>query len=156
MSENQPLKDPLPENVKWIFDEYKLVLETQMHFNEMLLRYRSLAFTVIPAFGGLAAFILGNVINAKVGLLFGSTLLGVWIAVFLVDYLYYFRMLLGAVRRSKEMEDEIRTQGFSPSFLGLTTHICKRVPEWLAHLLVILFYFIPGAIGVIIIFILKS
>ncbi|TKJ40892.1 hypothetical protein CEE36_09110 [candidate division TA06 bacterium B3_TA06] len=41
-----PLKETTREKVERVFQEYKLVLETQMHFNDMLMKYRSLAFTV--------------------------------------------------------------------------------------------------------------
>jgi len=44
-------KETPKEKVKRVFQEYKLVLETQMHFNDMLMKYRSLAFTVILALG---------------------------------------------------------------------------------------------------------
>jgi len=143
-----PLKETTREKVERVFQEYKLVLETQMHFNDMLMKYRSLAFTVIPALGGLAVFILEKITNIGIAFGFALLLFAVWIGVFLVDFCYYFRMLLGAVKRSEELEEEIKEMGFSPSFLGLTGHINKTMPAWAAKLVVLLFYLVPFLVGI--------
>ena len=86
-----PLKETTREKVERVFQEYKLVLETQMHFNDMLMKYRSLAFTVIPALGGLAVFILEKITNIGIAFGFALLLFAVWIGVFLVDYFYSIR-----------------------------------------------------------------
>jgi len=142
-----PPQETPQEKIKRVFEEYKLVIETQMHFNEMLMRYRSLAFTVIPAFGGVAVFVLGKITSIRIAGWLLPILLTVWVGIFLVDFCYYFQMLLGAVKRSEDMEEEIKAMNFSPSFLGVTGHINKKMPARSATWIVILFYAIPFLVG---------
>lgn len=152
-----------PEGIKFkdeekgiVFQEYELVVKTQMHFNEMLIRYRSLAFTIMTGLAALGLLLLkGQIAYQEKISLFGREwniagilalmILAVWLVVFLVDYRYYFRLLIGAVERGEEIE-----RSTPEGFLGMTTCISKKVPRWRAHLIVILFYAIPFAAGLVI------
>ncbi len=150
---------PSEEERRLLLEEYKLVIETQMHFNEMLLKYRSLAFTIIAGLTALAIIYLKGEITyvEKLSIfgyelnlagLFASIILIIWFLIGCVDYCYYFRLLIGAVERSTEMEKGIKEYSpFDCGFLGMTTKINKAMPRSLAHLIVIAFYVIPFLVG---------
>lgn len=144
------------EEKQIVFQEYELVVKTQMHFNEMLMRYRSLAFTIMTGLAALGLLLLkGEITYKEKVMLFGMEcniagvlallILAVWGVVFLVDYFYYFRLLIGAVERGEQIEKSVPA-----GFLGMTTGISKKMPRPWAHLVVILFYAIPFAAGLII------
>jgi hypothetical protein len=97
-----------------LLSEWKVLVDMQMHFNDMILRMRTLAVSVVISVFGAAGFAIGQFSNRFVSLAghhihvasfviaFGLIL---WIAVFLIDYGYYYRMLVGAVRRGWAIDD---------------------------------------------------
>jgi len=95
-----------------IFEAWKAIVGVQMHFNEMLMRVRSIAISLILAVFGAAALSLDRDVFLEIGsfrvhiavliIFFG---LAGWTAMGLLDRFYFFRMLLGAVRKGTEIED---------------------------------------------------
>jgi hypothetical protein len=136
------------EETKLILEEWKTVIQTQMHFNDMIMRMRTTGVSIVLAVFGAAAYslqygklyltICGNSFHASVLVVaFG---LGMLIGVFGLDYFYYYKMLVGAVKRGYEIDqaykdklvdgckmfgmstmirDEIGKPGTSKRFLGL-------------------------------------
>src|SRR5438128_593525 len=93
---------------KLVLEEWKTVIDTQMHFNDMIIRMRTAGVSVVIAVYGAAALALGQYPNRFLKLAgvpfhvaapiiaFGLLLLA---SIFVLDYCYYFRLLLGAVLR---------------------------------------------------------
>jgi len=102
------------ERVDILLTEWRVLIDMQIHFNEMILRMRTLAVSVVISVFGAAGFAIGQFGNrflsvaghdvhvASFVIAFGLVL---WVAVFLMDYGYYYRMLVGAVRRGRVIED---------------------------------------------------
>jgi len=133
-------------------DEWKTVIDAQMHFNEMILRTRSIGSSVILAAYGAAAVsvaqypndrlpILGHCVHVGVVvMLFALCLLG---SIFLLDYCYYYRLLLGAVERGEAIEKGL------PEATRLTTNLSECVSRLGARNVIWAFYGIPAAAGLI-------
>jgi len=119
------------EELKILLEEWKVVIQTQMHFNDMIMKMRTTVVSVVLAVFGAAAYSLQHknlmleICNIKfhaavpiIG--FGLAML---IGIFVLDYFYYYKMLLGAVKRSYQIDDyyknkEIyRNKIFGMSFL---------------------------------------
>jgi len=121
------------------FSEYQLAIETQMHFNEILMKFRSFGIAAIIAIFSFAISrndvvqpVIGTLTQAEIiglaGILF-TLLIGV------TDLFYFFPLLLGAVDRSITIEETNKSLN-----LGLTTSISNRIPEPRAKVLISLFY----------------
>jgi uncharacterized membrane protein len=105
-----------------ITEEWKQITTVQMHFNEMIIRMRTLAVSVVISVFGGAGFVVAryrdqfiklegrsfhiSVFVAAAGLL-------LWLTIFIVDYCYYYKLLLGAVRRGYEIDKAFSA---SPAF----------------------------------------
>ena len=142
-----------------VFQAWKAVVDVQMHFNEMAMRVRNIAITLILAVFGAAVLSLQRELYfrwghrqvhvASVLMIFG--LMG-WIAVGLMDWGFYHRLLIGAVKKSLEIENLYRDD---PIF-GMTHLIMKesRIKLWGGHQMrardkIFIFYFIILLVGVL-------
>lgn len=147
------------EEVKIILEEWKTVIKTQMHFNEMIMRARTTGISVVVAVYGAAAlaygqyparFItMGNVefhVSTAI-IIFGLLLL---IGIFCIDRFYYFRLLLGAVERGEEIDKAFndRIIGGTKIF-GLSTAISNKVSRKRATICLVVFYGLPSLMGII-------
>lgn len=132
-------------------------LDTQMHFNTMLMQLRAIGVSIVIAVFGAAAVALaqypehllvlpGTTIHiAAIVIFFGLLLL---LAVFVLDYFYYYRMLLSVVRCTQELEREAcGPTGAIP--LSLTCRIATDVPPSSATAALLVFYAIPLASGLL-------
>jgi hypothetical protein len=111
---------------------WKETIGVQKHFNDIEMRIRGLALTVLT-------FVLGG---AAVAVRYGTTVklygfklqlgalilaLGVllWMTFYMVDQVWYHRLLMGAVIHGQELEDELRKV---LPVAGLTHQISKSSP----------------------------
>ncbi len=146
-------KDPL-------IQQWKTVVDAQMHFNDMILRTRALGITVvIGVYGAAAALanrppqaavaVTGKLPNVSSMIIFlGLALL---VSIFLLDYCYYYRLLLGAVERGEQLERELSPQGPTQpqETFRLTLHLSTCVSRKRARNLIFAFYLIPFVSGTI-------
>lgn len=144
------------DETKLILDEWKTVIETQMHFNEMIMTMRTTGVSVVLAVFSAAAYSLQyNLMINFIGLksvhvaffivLFG---IGMMIGIFVLDYFYYYKMLLGAVERGYEI-DKLYENRISDGvkMFGMTTLIRNKIGKrdlakyfvWVFYLIIILF-----------------
>lgn len=136
---------------------WRTLIDTQMHFNDMLLRTRSVGISIVIAVFGAAAVSTAQypdrLINlpgftvhvAAIVILFGLMLL---VSVFVLDYFYYYRMLLAVVRRAEEMEAESRLPG-EPIEFSLSSCVSREVSRARASGVLIVFYGIPFGSGLL-------
>lgn len=129
------------EMLKIYMDEWKTVIGTQMHFNDLILRFRSVVLTAFVAFMG-AIVALEKTLN-----LFGSErllIVGIpltlWIAAFILDFFYYHRLLLGAVGQAMKFDDSVMKKY---GLFGLTNCISNHVHPPTSRVLVCIFYIFP-------------
>jgi hypothetical protein len=128
-----------------------------MHLSDMLLRTRAAAVSIVMAvFGGAAValekfpqnlVLLAGVdihISAVV-MFFGLLLL---FSIFVLDYFYYYRMLIAVVERTEELEAASRRPD-EPIEFFLTGAISGRITRRRAAAVLWVFYGVPFLIGVV-------
>ena len=104
------------EQLPHIVEEWKIVIQTQMHFNDLIMKVRTATLSVVLAVFGAAgySFVAENVSPLSFGelgifhpavFIIGSGI-AILLAVFLIDYGYYYKMLLGAVKRGYQFDEE--------------------------------------------------
>jgi len=141
------------QEIDCLLEEWKTVIQTQMHFNEMILRLRGMGIATVTAIFGAAAYSLqfekiilhvkGYTFQAAIIIVFFA--LTLLLAIFILDYFYYFKLLLGAVKRGEEIDKNVRA--INPNMLGLTITISAFVSPASAKWLLIAFYIIPLVTG---------
>jgi hypothetical protein len=135
---------------------WRAVIDTQMHFNDMLMRTRAAGVSIVIAVFGAAAVSLaqypaqlllaGTTIHiAVVIVLFGLLLLA---SLFVLDYFYFYRMLIAVVQRAEELEIESRRPG-EPLELNLSSCLSRSISRTRASLVLFFFYFIPLLSGLL-------
>jgi len=136
---------------------WRTVIDTQMHFNDMLMRTRTAGVSIVITVFGAAAVALaqypdrliimpGTTIHiAAVVITFGLTLLA---TLFVLDYFYFYRMLIAVVQHGEEIEAESRLQK-SPVVFDLTCRISACMTRRRASLVLMMFYGIPFTSGLI-------
>ena len=147
------------EQVKLILEEWRTVIDTQMHFNDMILRTRTTGISVVIGVYGAAALAVGqyperflkiyewhfHVSGAIIA--FGLLLL---LSIAMLDYLYYYRLLMGAVERGEQIDDAFRGRTVAGiSFLGMTTLISRKVTRCRAVVSLLIFYGFPFIAGLV-------
>lgn len=113
-------------------DLWKKTVEVQEHFNDLELRIRNYAVTVLAAIIGLAAYAVKE--NLQIALLGHRTSIAAitlaggiipWLAFYFMDRFWYHRLLYGAVAHGKLIED--RWKECIPE-LSLTESIGRHSP----------------------------
>ncbi len=123
--------------------EWKTVIETQMHFNDLIIRFRSIVLTALVTLVG-ASVALGKtslIDNTQIVTLI-AILLVLWGTAFVLDYFYYHRLLLGSVAQALKFDES--KLGKKLGLFGLTTCISRVVQPPTSKIIVGLFYGIPG------------
>jgi hypothetical protein len=109
-----------------LLDAWKTTISSQAHFNDMAMKLRSFALTLVAA-------ILTAASLAKNGWLAVSAALLCWFAFYLLDRWYYFYLLLGTVLHGEALEKRAKELGMAlpgavdsnESVLGLTHRVSK-------------------------------
>lgn len=120
------------EQTKLYVEMWKQAIDVQKHFNDIELRVRGLALSVLTLVLGGASLAIQNNTTASYRqihmplaslILFGGTIL--WLTFYFVDQIWYHRLLLGAVKHGEELEDRISE---SLPGAGLTKAISESSP----------------------------
>lgn len=116
--------------------EYKLAVQTQMHFNEILMKFRAFGIAVVIGVYSyaitrkdLGISIAGGLSSTQL-LAYAGMILTVVLA--LIDLGYFYRLLLGAVARSTALEEKIPYR--------LTSTISSHVSKLQSYILISVFY----------------
>jgi hypothetical protein len=98
-------------------DVWKKVVDVQMHFNDLCLRLRSVAITVLGTLLGAAAaaFKFGGTIKIinheePTAVIFFIISLIVWMAFFWIDRYWYHELLKGAVHHGQKIEERFKAE----------------------------------------------
>ena len=158
MSKPVPKKSDFDDEYKFLLEEFKICVNVQMHFNDMLLKIRTLVITFIISIFGTAAFLLSqdlyfNIFNFPLHssvfiILFGIVLsLGICI----LDYFYYYKMLIGAVQRSYDIKEKFEENKNNPlELFKLPIEVRDAIgKEGKSKNFVLIFYGLIIAIGVV-------
>jgi hypothetical protein len=111
---------------------WKQTIEVQKHFNDIELRIRGLALTVLTFVLGGASLAVRNGTTVSLNgfrLQQGTLILALgillWLTFYFVDQIWYHRLLIGAVVHGEKLEDELRKV---LPVTGLTHQISKSSP----------------------------
>jgi hypothetical protein len=115
-----------------IVEAWKQTVATQMHFNEMGMKLRGLALTLLAAI-----LTAESLVKPPGGWLAVCAALISWVAFYLLDRWYYFYLLIGAVLHGEALELRAKELGLvlpgaadsQGSMLGLTHRISKLNQE---------------------------
>lgn len=98
---------------------WKTTIEVQKHFNEIGIKIRSIAVTVLGGFLAVAGYAFKENNDALAGVIILASLV-CWYSFYLMDRLWYHRLLRAAVDHAEQIEKD--QQGVIPN-IGLTTRI---------------------------------
>jgi hypothetical protein len=147
------------QEMQLLLEEWKVVIQTQMHFNDMIIKMRTAGLSVLIAVFGGAAIAIGQYPDRfiEIGrrdfhvaapiILFGLLL---WLAIFVIDYFYYHKCLLGAVERGYQIDDVCKGRKVAGTTMyGMTTLIRDAIGKPGASKFYIwTFYLLVGLVGV--------
>jgi len=129
-------KEELKEDIIVIWKES---ISVQMHFNQLIMRNRTIISSIIlAAFGTALALQNWTKIIFKIGkypiyfsdIVFFIATMGI-ISYFILDTKYYFRLLLGAVKFSESMDKKFKNIGLTTSITDSIKHKeARRVLFW--------------------------
>ena len=113
-----------------VYELWKEYEGITMHFNDLLIKLRTQALAGVAALSalvGIFARVEGDdVISWKMASLVFAFLIVFWIAIWIIDFLYYNRLLLGAVRALLDLEELSKTKE-RVSYISISTMIEKAV-----------------------------
>lgn len=114
------------------FETWKQYQAVAMHFNDLLMRLRSASLAAVGAFAAIAGVVVKTDVapDLRWGTLAGVFLLlaSFWLAMWVLDFQYYNRLLIGAVDALIELEEHSKTSAKIDQ-LVLSTRIEAVVAE---------------------------
>jgi hypothetical protein len=122
--------------------EWKVIIETQMHFNDLIIRFRSIVLTAFITLVGASVALqkTERIDERQLHTLF-CILFVLWGTAFVVDFFYYHQLLLGSVAQAMKFDQS--ELGKRLGLFGLTTCISAIVHPPASKIIVGLFYGIP-------------
>lgn len=113
-----------------LFELWSKYEDIAMHFNDLLLKLRTQALAAVTALGTLIGLLAkpdaGSVTNWPMVAAAFAILCAFWVAIWVLDFFYYNRLLLGAAKSLLEIE-EISKTSESINEINLSTNIRKAV-----------------------------
>lgn len=137
-------------DLPYLKDEWQTTIQTQMHFNELIIKFRSIVLSVFVTGLGIIYGISDNIIATNKFNFIIILAFTFWTCCFLLDCFYYQKLLSGAVEHAKKFDnnDFFRKKGL----FGLTKRISFELPNFFAKTIIILFYIIPTVVLAIIVY----
>jgi uncharacterized protein with PQ loop repeat len=129
-----------------VLKEWEVVINTQMHFNDLIIKYRTAILTVFITLGGALLTIKKTLtIGISESDFFHLCILlaAFWFFAFLIDILYYHQLLIGAVRYALKFDNDETCKKLG--LFGMTKTIMKNVTVGWSRFFVSLFYIGPIA-----------
>lgn len=150
----KPPVNPLPKEIPKIdeteqktlniyLEEWKTIIQTQMHFNDLILRFRSIILTVFVALLGAIITIMKVIPQLSFSdfILLLAIPTTLWLTAFIIDYGYYHRLLMGSVAQALKFDNSDKFKRYG--LFGLTTCIMKHVYPPTSKKLVCIYYLLP-------------
>jgi FMN phosphatase YigB (HAD superfamily) len=105
------------DEYKTCLDIWKKVIDVQMHFNEIEMKIRNLALTLLTAVIGTSGLLLKerifiSLVVSQIPLATMVLLGGIvgWIAFYMMDYHWYHRLLYGAINQGMFIENRLKSK----------------------------------------------
>jgi len=112
----QPFVDKSIDRVKLVLEAWKVTVDVQKHFNDLEMRIRNFALTLITAAIAAAGLIFKEDIRVQFywldiplvsAILFGA--IPIWISFYLMDRFWYHNFLIGAVKHGHFIERRLKS-----------------------------------------------
>lgn len=97
------------EELKALIEIWRKTIDVQQHFNDIELRIRNIAITLLAAVMGAASVVLREGHFGLACLIFVAGLIA-WFAFFLMDYVWYHPLLKGSVNHGVALEKLLKEQ----------------------------------------------
>lgn len=126
--------------------EWEITINAQMHFNDLIVKYRQIFLTLYISLttASLSLNINEKIISNKAFVFIATAILLSWVLAFLLDYCYYYQMLLASVEQAKKFDENLKLQEYG--LFGLTKEISNRISLRKATTITYIFYGLPAAI----------
>jgi hypothetical protein len=137
-------------NIANILKEWEILLNTQMHFNDLIIKYRTAIVSLIVTLGGVLIALSKKEpswITSRDLELIGILLGAFWVFAFLIDFFYYHQLLLGAVDHADKFDLDSKAKDLG--LFGLTASIKKRVSIKTSKMMIAFFYLGPLIVGLL-------
>jgi len=133
--------------------EWEVIINTQMHFNDLIIKFRSIVLTAfITLVGASIALKKSSTIDETQLLAIILVLAALWVSAFVMDFFYYHRLLLGSVAQALKFDrSEV---GKQYGLFGLTSCISDSVHPPTSKVLVCIFFGIPVVAIVILLYLI--
>ena len=124
------------EKTKLVIEEWKIVIDVQMHFNDMLMRLRTTGISIVLAFFGAASislqysqiYLIFKYFSFHASVLIIASGLVLLTSVFVLDYFYYYKMLIGAVKRGYQIDQMFKQKPLDDlKMFGMSTMISQAI-----------------------------
>lgn len=119
-----PFRQEPPAGMTHVLEAWKKTVEVQQHFNEIEMKIRNYAITILVAVLGAAAFAVKERLPGLAGIFLIVGGVGV-VLFYLMDETWYHRLLIGAVKHGTKIEGD---HAVDLPELGLTTAIGRASP----------------------------
>ena len=128
------------DEAQLVFSVWTKIVDCQMHFNDMVMRVRGLAVTLLLAAFGAAAYSLQSpvflsVFGRSVHISFFVIVFGLagWIALWLMDLGHFHKLLRGAVNKGIEVETSYKKTPHIGPLLGMTECITEESRKFIGE-----------------------
>jgi hypothetical protein len=129
-----------------VLDQWYKYEQIAMHFNDLLMRFRTQALAGMAAIGTLAAVLVSaKGISASCLPGFFAVLTFLWIAAWVLDAAYYSLLLKGAVKAIKDFERQTRPEG-GRERIRLSTTIDETTTSKWSHRVHVFYGIVTGAL----------
>jgi len=108
-----------------VVEIWKKTIDVQQHFNDLELRIRNFAFTVLGVILSASAVAFKEYETAYLSWILVIVGLFLWLMFYMMDYYWYHRLLIGSVRHGAKIEED---WGKHIPALGLTKAISESSP----------------------------
>lgn len=106
-------KDEKENDKKLLLEVWKQCVDVQMHFNDMEMKIRSLAVTVITAISGAIGYLLKENIYHQFIIILSFIGIAAWLCFYLMDRFMYHKLLIGAVNSGINIEKRLESLGIN-------------------------------------------
>src|SRR5882762_672772 len=109
------------DNQQILIEAWKQTIAVQMHFNDIAMKIRAFALTLIAAILTAQSFAAVRIIWLPI-----VAALGCWVAFYMMDRWWYHYLLLGAVLHAEDLEEHAGQLGSElKTMLGVTRRISE-------------------------------
>ncbi len=122
------------KSLELLMREWEVDLQTQMHFNELIMKFRTAGLTIVGLFlsAAVGALKFDKTLSIGIGLAAVALLIAFWI----LDSRYYFKLLIGAVNRTQRIDELFSSEEMflninkrSMRLFGLTRSITDEIDK---------------------------